>query len=104
MNKEQVLKLAKLARIEIADTEADALSHEFDAILKYVSEVKNATKDTPLASDSQGVSLVHKNVMREDKDPHESGIYTEKILEQAPNKDHEYIKVKKILGWLRLPN
>ena len=37
------------------------------------------------------------NVMREDKDPHEAGLYTEKILEQAPAREGDYIKVKKIL-------
>jgi Asp-tRNA(Asn)/Glu-tRNA(Gln) amidotransferase C subunit len=35
--------------------------------------------------------------MRGDEEFHESGIYTEKILEQAPAKEGGYIKVKKIL-------
>jgi hypothetical protein len=35
--------------------------------------------------------------MREDGEPHESGIYTQKILEQAPAREKDYIKVKKIL-------
>jgi len=42
MNKEKVLNLAKLARIEIGDSEAENLTREFDAILGYVGEVKRS--------------------------------------------------------------
>ena len=94
MDKEKVLNLAKLARIEIGDEEAESLSHEFDAILKYVSEVK----EVPTIDHSnilENVGMI--NVMREDTNPHESGLYTEKILSEAPAREGGYIKVKKIL-------
>jgi hypothetical protein len=35
--------------------------------------------------------------MREDTDPHESGIYTDKITAQFPARDGDYLKVKQIL-------
>jgi len=94
MNKEKVLNLAKLARIELADGEAESLSSEFDAILKYVSEVKDVANDQH-SNNLENVGVF--NVMREDANPHESGIYTEKILAQAPSREGDYIKVKKIL-------
>ena len=94
MDKEEVLNLAKLARVELKDEEAESLSHEFDSILNYVGEVRSA-KVSPLVSDSQGETL--KNIMREDREPHESGLYTQKILEQAPAREGPYLKVKKIL-------
>lgn len=94
MNKEEVFKLAKLARIEIGDGEAENLTREFDAILNYVGEVKSV-KVLPSILDLQGDALI--NVMREDTKPHESGFYTKKILEQAPAREGDYIKVKKIL-------
>ncbi len=94
MDKEKVLSLAKLARIEIGDNEAESLSHEFETILDYVGEIKNI-KVLPLVSDSQGKTL--RNIMRKDAEPHEPGIYTEKILAQAPAREGNYIKVKKIL-------
>ncbi len=98
MDREKVLNLAKLARIEIGNEEADSLSHEFDAILKYVGEVKEVS-DSPRKDlgESLGLSSGIRNVMREDTAPHESGIYTEKILNQAPAREGDYIKVKKIL-------
>lgn len=94
MDKEKVLNLAKLARVGLEDEEAESLSREFDAILNYVGEVKSV-KVLPSISDLQGDALI--NVMREDTKPHESGFYTKKILEQAPAREGDYIKVKKIL-------
>ncbi|MCR4279515.1 MAG: Asp-tRNA(Asn)/Glu-tRNA(Gln) amidotransferase subunit GatC [Candidatus Zambryskibacteria bacterium] len=95
MDKEKVLNLAKLARIDIADSEADRLATEFDAILGYVGEVKEISKADSLQLTAD--SFVLKNVMREDGEPHEPGIYTEQILSQAPQREGDYLKVKKIL-------
>lgn len=89
-----MLDLAKLARIEMGAEEAKRLSHEFDAILDYVSEVKKVSSNLPLQRGRmEGVY----NVMRQDGEPHASGIYTEKMLLQAPAREGNYLKVKKIL-------
>jgi aspartyl-tRNA(Asn)/glutamyl-tRNA(Gln) amidotransferase subunit C len=95
MNKEEVLKLANLARIEIADSEAENLTREFEAIINYVGEVMNAAS----AGNSEPLSENHpvRNIMREDAETHEGGKYTEEILKGAPSREGEYVKVKKIL-------
>ncbi len=95
MDKEKVLNLAKLSRIKLSDAEAESLSHEFESILTYVGEVKEVsmTDDTRPTTDDFPI----RNVMREDGDGHESGIYTEKILNEAPARSGDYVKVKKIL-------
>ncbi len=96
MDKDKVLALAKLARLDITDAEAEQLSSEFEGILGYVGEVKKAVASTPLSSNEErGRGEV--NIMREDNNPHESGIYTDKILEEAPEKEGNYLKVKNIL-------
>jgi aspartyl-tRNA(Asn)/glutamyl-tRNA(Gln) amidotransferase subunit C len=95
MDKEEVLKLAKLARIDLSDTEATNLSREIESILDYVSQVKGATKAT--SNKLEANSFAVRNVMREDTDPHESGIHTESLLAEAPARDGNYLKVKKIL-------
>lgn len=93
MDKEKVLGLAKLARISLSEDEAEKLSREFEAILGYVSEVRSIKP-----TDEEGEpSLYVKNVLRGDSVPHESGIYTEKILNLAPERKDNYFKVKKIL-------
>lgn len=94
MNKEEVLKLAKLARIEVSDDEAEAFSKDFEAILGYVGEIKQAN----LGSIEPGKEdFALRNVMREDEDPHESGVHTEALLAEAPAREGGYVKVKKIL-------
>ena|SRR3989344_9081145 len=93
MDKEKVLNLAKLARVELAGDEAESLSHEFGAILDYVGEVRGATNNQRPTTNDNPI----RNVMREDREPHEAGLYTKELLEQAPARKGDYIKVKKIL-------
>lgn len=94
MDKIEVLKLADLARIRLTETEAEKLSGEFESILKYVGEVKEVSGQAgaPLSE-----NFPVRNVVREDSTGHESGIYTEQILAQAPSREGSYVKVKKIL-------
>ena len=94
MDKNEVLKLAKLARIEIGDEEAESLTQEIGSILNYISEIKSA--------DVSGVEVkaedfILKNVFREDIEPHKTGEFSEAILSQAPSREGNYFKVKKIL-------
>ena len=94
MNKEEVLKLAKLARIDVSDSEAESLTKEIDSILDYVSEIKSADV-SDMEMNAEDYAL--KNVFREDGEPHASGAFSEAILSQAPSKEGNYFKVKKIL-------
>jgi len=93
MDKDKVLALAKLARLEISDSEAEGLSKEFEGILGYVAEVKNAVGATAHTTPV----LALKNALRADEDAHESGLYTEAILNEAPEREGDYVKVKNIL-------
>ena len=97
MNKEEVIKLSKLARIDMGDAEAEKLRSEFEAILNYVKEVKGAVRGGGALSTHDSLAHPVRNVMREDGEGHESGIYTEKILSGAPSREGNYLKVKKIL-------
>jgi aspartyl-tRNA(Asn)/glutamyl-tRNA(Gln) amidotransferase subunit C len=95
ITKEEVLKLADLARIEVSDNEVEGIRQKMGGILGYVSEVQNL-------SEEDGAELVpeageNRNVFREDAEPHETGKYTESIIKNAPEKEGEYIKVRKIL-------
>ena len=94
MDKEKVLALAKLARISMAESEADNLSHEFGTILNYVGEIKKAEGES-VEKKPQNYPL--RNVMREDVITHQSGEYTETILNEAPAREGNYFKVKNIL-------
>lgn len=93
MDKDKIVALGKLARIDIEDAEAESLAHEFEGILNYVSEVKSA--EGSISTESEKPAL--RNVFRDDEHQHESGEYTEALLEEAPAREGQYIKVKKIL-------
>lgn len=90
---EEIENLAALARIELGDEEKEKLQKDVGAILEYISQIKEAA-----AESAEGVSNgAPVNVMREDTNPHESGVYTDVLLSAAPQREGDYIRVKKIL-------
>jgi aspartyl-tRNA(Asn)/glutamyl-tRNA(Gln) amidotransferase subunit C len=93
ITRKDVEKLAELALIAVPDKEIDKLAGEMDSILGYVSEV------TKLAEEEAGEreKPLLRNVMREDVVTNQPGTYTEKILSEAPQRDGNYLRVKKIL-------
>jgi aspartyl-tRNA(Asn)/glutamyl-tRNA(Gln) amidotransferase subunit C len=87
-------KLANLSRIQLEADEKESLRSQIDAILGYIDQIKKAS----LTSNTEPqVGNLH-NVLRDDTNVHESGFYTEKILTEAPHREGNYLKVKKILG------
>ncbi|MBI5798781.1 MAG: Asp-tRNA(Asn)/Glu-tRNA(Gln) amidotransferase subunit GatC [Candidatus Yonathbacteria bacterium] len=84
--------LAGLARIAVSDSEKEVLRHDLEEILAYVSQVTEVTAE--LSAPTAGEL---RNVMRADENPHEAGIFTEDILNQAPSREGNRISVKKIL-------
>ncbi len=94
MKKEDIEHLATLARIAVTEEEASALAHDITSILGYVSEIDEITADTVV---EKKVGPLF-NVMREDGEPHEPNLYTEDLLNLAPERVGQYVQVKKILG------
>jgi aspartyl/glutamyl-tRNA(Asn/Gln) amidotransferase C subunit len=87
-----IAALAKLARLELSAEEMEKLGSEFPALLEFV--------DTIAKADITGVkeSKVLRNIMREDTQPHESGIHTEALLSQAPRRAGDRIAVKQVVS------
>ncbi|HEU4677472.1 MAG TPA: Asp-tRNA(Asn)/Glu-tRNA(Gln) amidotransferase subunit GatC [Candidatus Paceibacterota bacterium] len=94
MKREDIEHLAKLSRIALSDAEADSLAGDISKILAYVGDIEKATG---AAAPEKKVGPLN-TVMREDGEPHESGIYTDALLKAAPERQGPYVKVKKILG------
>ena len=98
ISKDDIKKLADLARIEIEDSELDGLAKEVDSILGYVGQIKSVVGNVGFPSPDQGEGQGGVlNVMREDENPNESGAYTKELLAEAPETERGFIKVKKIL-------
>jgi len=91
MELEEIKKLAILARLDIGEGELESLSHEFDAILSYIGQIKEVEVG------SKKPSHFLQNIMREDIATTERGEYTDKILAEMPDTEDGYLKVKSIL-------
>lgn len=92
LKKEDIEKLAQLARLDIPDAEKETLRKEVDSILGYVSEIQKISGEE-IKKEAGEI----KNVMREDPNSHLSGEFSKDLLEEAPRRQDDYVKVKKIL-------
>lgn len=90
---DDVRKLAELARILVPEERLEAFVAEFENILGYVGQLNELTvsKGSPL--------LPYVNVMRKDGEPHEKGLWTEKLVEQFPQKEGNQLSVKQIISY-----
>lgn len=94
MKKEDIRQLASLSRIAVTDKEVDSFQSEIGAILEYVGQIQAMTN----AVDDVKVPGAVFNKMRLDEVTHEPGTYTEAILRELPERDGDFMKVKKIIN------
>jgi len=90
---QDVLKVAKLARLELAVEEVELYTSQLEKILGYVEELEKV-ETTNVTPTTRAVEVV--NVVRED-----SVVKTqirEELLEQAPNREGNFYRVPKILS------
>ncbi|MBI5754051.1 Asp-tRNA(Asn)/Glu-tRNA(Gln) amidotransferase subunit GatC [Candidatus Peregrinibacteria bacterium] len=92
IEKKDIEKLAHLSRIEVSEEEKDVLRKDMESILDYVSQIKEAVSQV-LPKEAGEL----RNVMREDNNPHEKGLYTKEIMDEVPDTENGYVKVKQIL-------
>ena len=92
ITREDIEKLATLARIKISDEEKESLRVDIENILGYVKSVEGFQASEKINT----VGPIH-NVMRDDVVTHTTGEYTESLLAVAPARQGNYVKVKKIL-------
>ena len=90
---DEVKKLASLARISIPEEQTEKFAKEFEGILAYVGALDTLS----LQEDStHTVGEIH-TVFRRDGEPHETGMFTEKLVEAFPEKKDNYLLVKQII-------
>lgn len=92
LDRETVLRVARLARLKLADAEIDDYSQKLGTILKYVEQLNEVVTDDvePMA---HAVEL--KNVFREDV-VHPS-LPRDLALGNAPKSDGQYFLVPQII-------
>lgn len=97
MKVDEIKKLADMARIDIKENEAEGLARDFDVILSYVGQVKEAVKNKKIELNGEENNDRLYNVTRQDEATNQKGEYTEKIIDQMPNTENGYLKVKQVL-------
>ena len=93
LTNEEVMKVGKLARLEIAPDELDSLALHFNSILDYFSKLEEldlSAVDPFTMEDAQPMRLREDEVRTYDN--------REGILEQSPSRDGDFIRVPKIGG------
>ena len=93
LSREDVLKLAKLSRLQLSDDEVVQFIQEINSILGYVEILQNQDLDK-VEPTYQVTGL--ENVMREDK-VIDYGASTDELLKNAPASHDGHIKVKRML-------
>jgi aspartyl-tRNA(Asn)/glutamyl-tRNA(Gln) amidotransferase subunit C len=85
--------LANLARIKLTEDDKKSLIKEFDSILGYVDQLKKV--DVKMDAESRVGSV--KNVTRPDKASPILAEDRERLLDEAPDREGDFIAVKKII-------
>lgn len=93
LSRDDVLKLARLARLKLDDEEIAQFQKEISAILNYVEQLQSVNLDS-VEPTYQVTGL--KNVMRADE-AHDYGASPEDLLKNAPATEQGHIKVKRML-------
>lgn len=94
LTREDVLKLARLARLDLTDEEVEAYRKQLSEVLQYVAQL-DQVDTTGLEPTTQVTGL--KNVMREDQVV-DYGVSPEDLLKLAPKTQDGLIKVKRMIG------
>jgi aspartyl-tRNA(Asn)/glutamyl-tRNA(Gln) amidotransferase subunit C len=92
VDKNEIIKIAKLAKLKFSDEEIDKFAGQFNEILDYITKLNEINTDdvVPLSH-----PLDIKNVTRDDELI--QSINLEYALLNAPENDDQYFKVPKVI-------
>lgn len=94
ISREDILNLATLARLKVADSEVEALRNDIGSILTYVGQVAN------VEGAKEKAAGLNRNVLREDV-PYAEGAMLlgkrESLLKAFPQSERSFNVVRKII-------
>jgi aspartyl-tRNA(Asn)/glutamyl-tRNA(Gln) amidotransferase subunit C len=94
LKRDDILKLAHLARLDLTEEEIEEFSQELSEILQYVEQLQSVDV-TGLNPTNQVTGLT--NVTRKDEIV-DYGYQPKELLKNVPSVQDDLIKVKRILG------
>ncbi len=92
MDIKDIDKLAELARLEIPQAEKEQVLKDLTSIVGYIAQISEVSVPSDVVPEYD-----LQNVMREDVVTTDSGSYTDALLDQMPDHEGSYLKVKQIL-------
>ena len=94
ITKKDVEYVARLARLKLSEEEKEKFTGQLESILGYIDKL-NAIDTTSVKPTSHIMGL--KNVWREDELTPCSDAVREALLANAPDRENDYFKVKKVI-------
>ena len=93
ISQEEVQHIAKLARLELSEKEVEKMQTDLTAILDYFGVLKKAPKVTKVTKATKaGENRLRKDVVLE-----RPASLANNLVQAAPEKQENYIKVKAVL-------
>ena len=93
INKEEVKKVAHLARLELDEHEINNHAEQLEKILEYIKQLEKIDTDG-VSSTTRAIEVI--NVLR--KDEKKNSDCTDELLELAPSREDKFFKVPKIIS------
>ncbi len=95
ISKEEVLHIAKLARLELSEIEVEKMQKDLTAILNYFDVLKKApkVKSSPMVKATE----LKQNATRKDLVVERPASLANNLIGAAPDRKDDYVKVKAIL-------
>jgi len=93
ITKEEVKKVANLARLELNENEINSHADQLEKILEYIKQLEKIdTHDVPCTT--RAIEVI--NVFR--KDEKKNSDCKQELLELSPSREDDYFKVPKIMN------
>lgn len=92
ISRADVDNLCLLSRIQMTDGEKDALARDLGRILGYVEQIRQVEIPDTIQADYSVM-----NITRPDEDPYTVREFTDAILAGMPEREGDYLKVKKVV-------
>ena len=95
LSREEILKISELAHIKLADDEIETFRDQMSSVLEYVGQLSHVdVKGIEPAAHISGVS----NVLRDDVVMPTDSATRQALLEEAPEREGDLIKVKAVFS------
>ena len=93
ITKDEVIKVAQLARLELNENEINNHAKQLEKILEYIKQLEKIDTDN-IPCTTRAIEVI--NVLRKDKNKNSD--CTDQLLELGPSREDKYFKVPKIIN------